>query len=450
MLAPETAGQVKPEGGATQVKPEPLGGALLVVQFVIFLQRTAFAVSEVLLVFYLADLVKANVGYTLTEVGILSVVIYVTQTLIAPPLGALSDRLGRRNVLLLTIGAGLLATLIPALTSVFLLLIINRIVAGAANIGATPAGLALITDATELAPGRRGRAVSLYEGLGVAAQISSVVLSSVLWQLLGAGSFYVAVALFGVTLLLTAQFMKDNYRRKQLAAKSEDSPSVDLGAWLRLLRTRQLWQFAPVWIAANAILGMWYTYTAVLLLGSAPRADQALVGSLSGQTILAGLVFLAYGAMYGAGLAYWSSRVLPGARTRIMLIAAGAVVVVAACLFAFNHAGGAAWAWLFIIPAALAVVGESGFVPSALAYLTELAENIGGVNNRGAVLGFFGTGNSLGNVLGVVIGLVFIQWWGLGFDGLLLGSVVLALIAIAAALPLYGDERAEQRLKSKD
>lgn len=439
MLASDTTKQAA-GAGAERAKREPLGGALIIVLLATFLQRLAFAVSEVLLVFYLADLVKANVGYTLTEVGILSAIIYVTQMLTAPPLGALTDRLGRRSVLLLTISAGLVATLIPALTSLFVLLIFNRVLAGMANTGAVPAGLALITDATSGSPPRRGRAVTLYEGLGLASQIGGVVLSSILWQTLGRGSFYIAVALLGVTLLLTAWFVKDSYRRDRAAREAAESVKVDRRTWLGLLRSRRLWQFAPIWIAANAILGMWYTYTAILLLGSHPNPNQALVGSLNGQTITAALVFLGYGSIYGAGLAYWSGRVVPGARMRIMLLASGSVVLVCAALFAFNHAGGAAWAWLLILPAALGELGESGFVPAALAYLTDLAEHIGGASDRGAVLGFFGTGNSLGNVLGVVVGLLFIQWLGLGFDGLLLGSVILAAIAFVAALPLYREE----------
>ncbi len=439
MLASDAVKQAG-DVGAEQAKQEPLGSTLIIVLLATFLQRLAFAVSEVLLVFYLADLVKANIGYTLTEVGILNVALYLTQTLAAPPLGALSDRLGRRTVLLLMVAAGMLATLIPALTSLFALLILNRIVAGAANTGATPAGLALLTDATSGSPARRGRAVALYEGLGLAAQIGGVVLSSILWQTMGQGSFYLAIGLLGLTLLLTAWFMKDSYRNARVDEQAGDNLKVDRRTWLGLLRSRRLWQFAPVWIAANAILGMWYTYTAILLLGSSPNPNQALVGSLYGQTITAGLVFLGYGSIYGAGLAYWSGRVMPGSRMRAMLIASGAAMVVSACLFAFNHAGGAAWAWLLILPAAVGELGESGFVPAALAYLTDLAEHIGGAHDRGAVLGFFGTGNSLGNVLGVVFGLLFIQWWGLQFDGLLLGSAILAAIAFAAAWPLYKEE----------
>lgn len=421
-------------------KAEPLGPPLVLALLATFVQRLAFAVSEVLLVFYLAALVLANVGITLTEVGILSAVLYVTQVLAAPPLGSLTDRLGRKRVLLLCIAGGLVATLIPPLTAVFLLLAINRVLAGAANMGSTPAGLALITDATTSSPARRGRAVTLYEGLGLAAQVGGVVIASVLWQVMQQASFYAAVALFFAALLLVALTIQETHKWV-----GDGSAKAETGVWMRLLRTRQLWAFAPIWIAANAILGLWYTYTAVLLLGSQPVAGQVLVGSLNGQTITAGLVFLGYGAVYGVGLAYWSGRVIPGARVRIMLIASGSVVLVCTTLAIFNHSAGAAWAWLLLLPAAIGQLGQSGFVPAALAYLTDLAEHQGGVQNRGAVLGFFSTGNSLGNVLGVVFGLIFIQWLGLSFDGLLLGSIVLAVIAFFAALPLLKGERAEAK-----
>ena len=87
------------------------------------------------------------------------------------------------------------------------------------------------------------------------------------------------------------------------------------------------------------------------------------------------------------------------------------------------------WAgtWMYYALVALSVMVESGFTPAALAYLADTA---GQGEGRGAAMGVYTLLLGLGNALGAGIGGVLAKY--LAFDGLILGTVALAIVALAA------------------
>ncbi|MAJ28911.1 hypothetical protein CBD41_05840 [bacterium TMED181] len=87
--------------------------------------------------------------------GVLGSLYSFLQFLLSPFWGSLSDRIGRRPVLLLTIGLNLLAALLWAFSGTFMLLIFSRILAGAAggNIATATAAVADVTPGKDRARG---------------------------------------------------------------------------------------------------------------------------------------------------------------------------------------------------------------------------------------------------------------------------------------------------------
>lgn len=87
--------------------------------------------------------------------GVLGSLYSLLQFLLSPFWGSLSDRIGRRPVLLMTIVLNLLAALLWAFSGTFLLLVLSRILAGAAggNIATATAAVADVTPGEERAKG---------------------------------------------------------------------------------------------------------------------------------------------------------------------------------------------------------------------------------------------------------------------------------------------------------
>ena len=87
--------------------------------------------------------------------GVLGSLYSLLQFLLSPFWGSLSDRIGRRPVLLLTIGINMLAALLWAFSGTFLILVLSRILSGAAggNIATATAAVADVTPGKERARG---------------------------------------------------------------------------------------------------------------------------------------------------------------------------------------------------------------------------------------------------------------------------------------------------------
>ncbi|MGE4618264.1 MAG: MFS transporter [Planctomycetota bacterium] len=87
--------------------------------------------------------------------GVLGSLYSVLQFLLSPFWGSLSDRIGRRRVLLITVTGNLLAALLWAFSGTFALLVFSRVLAGIAggNISAATAAVADLTPGPERARG---------------------------------------------------------------------------------------------------------------------------------------------------------------------------------------------------------------------------------------------------------------------------------------------------------
>lgn len=123
---------------------------LLVIFFTIFLDLLGFGLVIPLLPFFASDM-----GATGLQVGILMTAYSAMQFLFSPFWGKLSDRIGRRPVLLISIGGNVLAMLLFAMSTNLVIFFLARAFAGMANanIGTAQAYIADITPPEERARG---------------------------------------------------------------------------------------------------------------------------------------------------------------------------------------------------------------------------------------------------------------------------------------------------------
>ncbi len=168
-------------------------------------------------------------GFTPQSAGLAIGVYGLTQAILQQPFGWLSDRWGRRPVMLLGLGLFALGGLVAALADSMGWLIVGRALQGCGAI----AGVAMALAADVTRPQRRPLVMALI-GIGIgAAFLASMALSVPLALLLGlSGLFWltVALALFGMALVLTIP------RRPPLTPETAASTETDMRpVWLLAL-----------------------------------------------------------------------------------------------------------------------------------------------------------------------------------------------------------------------
>jgi MFS family permease len=123
---------------------------LLVIFFVVFLDLVAFGIVIPILPYY-----SKTFGANAFELGWLMAIFSITQFLFSPVWGGLSDRIGRRPVLLFTILGGASCMVATALAGSLWVLFLARLLAGifGANISTAAAYIADVTSPAERAKG---------------------------------------------------------------------------------------------------------------------------------------------------------------------------------------------------------------------------------------------------------------------------------------------------------
>lgn len=138
--------------------------ALGTVWFTLFLDLVAFGIIIPVLPFY-----AENFGAAVWQVTLLSTVFSFSQFVMAPVLGRLSDRYGRRGIMLLSIGGATLSMLVLGLASALWMVFAARLFNGACNANISTAH-AYVADKT--APSERAKYMGL---MGAAIGIGFVV-----------------------------------------------------------------------------------------------------------------------------------------------------------------------------------------------------------------------------------------------------------------------------------
>ncbi len=385
------------------------------------------------------------ISYTLGGVIIGS--FFVAELLGSLVFGAWSDRLGRKVFLILGPLFGAIAVLVTSFTTVLWLLIFTRLLEGLSTASAVPATLGYLAEETSDSPGSRVRFAGFFEIATIGGIAVGFSLGGWLWRQLGTASkvagvtltspaFAANAAFYLLSLLIFVWGIRRMPGPAPAAAGAADSVRIVLRRYRTILGDRRVLEFAPAWIAINAVLGIWINVTARMLTDHAAFPAQLLVGRFS--SFQAGNVRAFYALLFIVGILAWSLLVPKIKRVTAMLIGVGGLLASCLLLFAINHQTG--WNAPPIIPLAaglgLSIMVQSGFTPAALAYLADLTEAYRG--DRGAVMGLYSVFLGLGQFLGAILGGIFVDWR--GADGMALIAAWLGGFAALLILRLRNAE----------
>ncbi len=398
-----------------------------------FTLRFSTGLTGAMLGLYLASL-PAHGGPEVDArvVGVFAATFYLTELVLSPIFGILSDRVGHHRVMLYGPVLGAIAVVLTGLTGMLALGIqlpvlgVTRILEGASTAASVPSILGFIALATAGNEALRGRVAARFEAATLAGLGVGLIVAPKLFEAIGPNAFFLNAFLYGGSFLIYWRGVKDPTGEATAVA----SPHVGVTRYLNLIRSSHVLLLAPTWIAVNASIGLWLSQSLFQFSKGNPAfPDQILMQGFDANQITVAMVAIAI--VFAAGLFYWGNRFQILRRTTIILygVFGGFVLVGAAALV--NHSTGMSP----IVPiAGVAAAGFGLFVlagatPAALGLLADVSERFPA--DRGAIMGLYSVFLAIGQIIGSIIGGFAAEWRGI--DGMLIATLVLLIVAI---LPL--------------
>jgi MFS family permease len=399
------------------------------------LLRVAASAGGALIGFYLAALAVQGQAVDSRLVGALGVVVSIAEVAAALPIGVLTDRWSPRALLVLGSLLGAAATQLFGMSGAIGVFYLARVLQGIATAAGGPALLAYLSDITRASGATRGRVMSLYElSLLVGLALGGLV-GGTLWD----GFAQLAFSLLALVYLIAAGLFFWGAEQPTAGAASHHP----LAGLRRALADPLLRRLAPVWLAMNAIIGMWLTHIGFQLSGL-PAAGQFLVGRFTASQV--GYILLGYALVFAAGVTAWGFLLARIPRVRALRITILGMLLACVWLYLLNVSDGwLPWArWGVVALLIASVLVESGFTPAGLTYLADVA---GQGDGRGAAMGIYTLLLGLGSALGAGLGGWLAQ--SLALNGIIFGTVGLALLA-AGGLTLLPERADGQVVAAQD
>jgi len=383
-----------------------------------FLLRSGQSAASVIIGFYLALLARQGLPVVAILAALLLSSSYAVELVVAPLMGALSDRYGRKPFIIAGPLIGLAAIQIYPLSGLLPVLFLARGLEGLSAATLTPATLGFLADNTRGTHEVRGKTMAYFEIATLVGIGAGYALGGRFWELLGLNAFRAAAGLYLLSALVVWIWVSHTQQVRH-------EQRTRLADYLAVVRQPRILRFAPAWLCVTAVIGLWFN-NIVFQLAGPKHPGQLLTGGMSGSqvsTIMGLFVVVLIAGTFG-----WSRLFgrFPN-KTTIMVVALCGMFVVCFALLLLNHRGGdSKWWFVALLPIlALAVAIESGFTPAALAYLADITEDFRA--DRGVIMGLYSIFLSIGEVTGGVAGGPFAQAWGL--DGMVFLTVILAAAA---------------------
>jgi MFS family permease len=399
-----------------------------------FTLRFSTGLTGSMLAFYLAHLHEHGGPMVDAKVvGVYAALFYLTELVLSPIFGILSDRLGHHRIMVYGPVFGAIAVILTGLTTNLGLLGGTRILEGASSAASVPSILGFIALATAGNEVLRGRTAARFEGATLAGIGLGAILGVKLFEVVGPAAFFLNAVLYGISFLIYRFGVEEPDEERVARAGSH----VHVDRYLDLIRSSHVLLLAPTWIAVNAALGVWLSQSIFQLAKGDPRfPDQALMAGFTANQITIGAIVVAI--VFGAGLLYWGNRFKSLRRTTIIgygviggafLVGAGIVVnhLANVHLIITLGAAGVAAVGLFVL---------AGATPAALGLLADMSERF--PSDRGAIMGLYSVFLALGQITGALIGGVAADW--LGIDGMFIATLILLAIAIIPLSQLRAQE----------
>ncbi|MHA2379176.1 MAG: MFS transporter [Candidatus Thorarchaeota archaeon] len=359
--------------------------------------------------FYIVEL-----GVGATELGVLAASFALTRILLAGPLGRVSDKVGRKPVLLIALFGFAISNLIYAFAESILVMILARALEGAISAGFYPAANAFVSDMT--IPENRGRAMGYLSTGNMVGFVVGPSLGGILAEFLGIRLPFVVAAVVTLgTLALVYVLVKEPPR----TLSEEDYNKYRVPVLEVFSRNKRAYSALAVSMFANmfsiGILEVAFMLDAVQRFEFTPMEIGIFFGVLGIITIIGNIAFGRVSDRLG----------------RKWLIVVGTFVG-AVSLFMFMIATGVVG---FYLAGAILGIAISMRGPTIQAMIADLTDQTA----YGSVMGAFGAVSNSAYVVGPILGGMMYDSSGDSISSLALAggvSVVVTLIS-AAGLPNY-------------
>jgi MFS family permease len=401
-----------------------------------FFLRMAGAGSSASVQLYLKSLSGEGSSFTSATVGLVYAAFFATELLLSPLFGALSDKVGRKRMMVLGPILGLVAVQLYPFTTLLPVIIVGQMLQGAGTAANVPSSLSYLADITANSP-NRSRLMGLFEVASLIGIVAGPASAGYLFDHFGTNAFRILSLLFLIAGAIFWLGLRD------VAATTSERRS--LRDYVRISTDARLMRFVPAWLMVNAVFAIWTVHTFYLLKapeGGRPitgTQGQALMGSFTGPQL--SQIYLVCGFTFLVGLLFWSFMAGRMRRTTAMLWGLVGTFAMALTLYAINHAYMFAdvlflQPWMLFVLFLTALFVQSAFTPVALAYLADVSEHH--PESRGVVMGLYSIFLGVGQLLGSFIGGRFAA--AAGVDGLLLATTLAAIIATVNVLLLRRDD----------
>ncbi len=385
---------------------------LFLMAFTIFIDFTGFGLVIPLLPFWAQHLGANAVG-----VGLILTIYALAQFIFTPILGSLSDRYGRRPVIIASLVIEAIALVLSALANTLPLLFVARFIGGvgSSNIGSAQA---VVSDVTP--PEGRARGMGL---IGAAIGMGFVVgpaIGGVLAPLGPAIPFWAATIVAVVNTLLVALFLPETRKRGVTAAEAHtknERVSVLLAGWKQALRY-------PV-IARLAIIILLFNVAFTAMEAIYPLFSQHVFGWTAMQN---GYIFTYVGIIVVIMQGGLVGKLVKRFGERSLLIAGLIMLAIGLGLLPWSTQLG-----LMLVALGILSAGDGAVTPTISTLLSFASSE----NTQGETLGFAQGLAGLGRIVGPLIAGSFYGFVGPGSPFLMsAGLVIVALLIALSALPV--------------
>lgn len=357
----------------------------------------------------------ARLGADPTLIGILVASYSAAQFLLAPTWGRLSDRIGRRPVLLLGMAGSTLSYLIFALSGNWILLLLSRIVDGGSG-ATTNVAQAWLADATT--PDRRTRAMGHVGAAVGAGFIVGPILGGITSSAGAALPGWIAAAITLLNLIVALFALPEApVSRLQEAPSAPPPPTVSLALplvmlFLSTLAFSVMYVVFPLWGeqllgADRSTVGYWFAFIGLI--------TAAIQGGLLGRLVTR----------------FGETRT---ARAGALLLALGLALLP----FSAGSSSGMFYLVLVVLGAGYGLAG-----PPLLGLISRHTS----VNRQGRSLGVAQSANSLARIIGPVVAGLAMTW--IGARDAFLSASALALLAAGLTLATAAVLRTEPSISGE-
>ena len=379
---------------------------LFLMGLTVFIDITGFGLVLPLLPFW-----AQRLGADAFVIGLITTTYALAQFLFTPLLGALSDRYGRRPVILVSLIVEAAAFAMTALAGTLPMLLVARFVGGmgASNIGSAQAVVADVTP-----PEQRARGMGV---IGAAIGLGFVVgpaLGGLLATLGAAIPFWVAMGVALLNALLVWRFLPETRAAHEAPPRSKGARAF--AGWRRALSK-------PL-VARLILINLLFTLAFTAMEAVFALFTQQTFGWNATQN---GYVFAYVGVIIVVMQGGLVGRLVKRWGERPLLIGGLALLSVGLILLPFSSSVG-----ILLAALGLLSVGEGAVTPTSSALLS-LASPDG---RQGETLGLSQGIGSLGRIIGpLAAGWLFLTF---GASAPFLAGGMLTVAALLVALPTFG------------